>query len=71
MKIYKIPILYQAVQIFEFQAESLEDAITKSLNEFLAIPDDNYICDSFEIDSIVDDDYPDEDYDINKIIQKL
>jgi hypothetical protein len=35
------------------------------------MPDDGYIQDSFEVDEIVRENYPNEDYDRAKIIQKL
>lgn len=69
--IYKIPITWQGYETFEVEADSLEEAVEKGLKQFLAIPDDKYINDSFEVDDIVRDDYPNEDFDINKIIQKL
>lgn len=71
MKIYKIPIIYQCVDTFEIEADNLHDAVNNALDEFLSIPDDKYINDSFEIDPIIDSDYPDEEYDINVIIQSL
>ena len=69
--IYKIPITWQSYETFEVEADSLEEAVEKGLKQFLAIPDDKYINDSFEIDEIVRDDYSNEDYDMAKIIQKL
>ena len=69
--IYKIPITWQSYETFEVEADSLEEAVEKGLKQFLSIPDDKYINDSFEVDGIVRDDYPNEDFDINKIIQKL
>lgn len=69
--IYKIPITWQSYETFEVEADSLEEAVEKGLKQFLSIPDDKYINDSFEVDGIVRDNYPNEDFDINKIIQKL
>ena len=55
----------------DIEADTLENAIELALKEFFAIPDENYLQDSFEIDEIVIDNYPNEDYDMAKIIQKL
>lgn len=71
MKKYDIPILYQSVQRFGVEAENLQDAITKALSRFLEIPDNNYLEDSFEIDDIVEEWYPDEKFDINKAMDKI
>lgn len=71
MKIYNIPIVWQSYERFSVQAENLEQAVEIALKEFLAIPDDNYIDDSFEIDEMLSDDYPDEEFDLNKILEKL
>lgn len=66
MKTYKIPIIYQRCEEFEVEASSLQEAVQKALQEFLSIPDDHYIEDSFEIDGIVEDNY-NETYSIEKV----
>ena len=71
MKTYNIPITWQSYEKYRVEAENLEEAVEKALKEFLAIPDSTYIEDSFEIDELINDDYPDEDFDINKVYQKL
>lgn len=70
-KTYKIPIIWQSIKTYEVEGENLEDAVTIALRQFLKEPDEQYLEDSFEIDEIVRDDYPDEDYDIHKVTQKL
>ena len=57
MKKYKIPIMYQCVDIFEVEAESLQKAAKLALTEFLRIPNDKYIDDSFEIDCVIFEEY--------------
>lgn len=71
MKTYNIPIVWQSYKRIPVQAENLEEAIKLALKQFLSEPDDLYIEDSFEIDEILGDDYPDEDLDLNKIFQEL
>lgn len=70
-KTYNIPIIWQSYKIIPVQAESLEKAVKLALKQFLSEPDDLYIEDSFEIDEILYDDYPDEDFDLNKILQEI
>lgn len=55
MKTYNIPIIYKRVDTFDIEAENLEEAMEKALKEFLSIPDDNYLDDSFEFDSIIEE----------------
>lgn len=71
MKTYRIPIRWESFERFEVEAENLEEAVTKALKEFLAIPDDKYIEDSFEIDSGIEEDYSDEDFDLDKVFFNL
>jgi hypothetical protein len=51
-------------KVFYVEAENLQEAVTKAFKEFFKSPgeDGEYIEDSFEIDSIVSDDYFDEEY---------
>lgn len=69
MKTYKIPIVYQSIMYVEVESDNLQNACEKALNEFLSIPDDNYLEDSFEIDSIIEDNYPGEKLDRTKVLQ--
>lgn len=71
MKNYSIPITWQSYKRVEVQAENLEEAVTKALKQFLLEPDDTYIEDSFEIDEIIYEEVPEEDFDINEVINKL
>ena len=69
MKTYTIPIIYQRCENFTIEANSLQEATEKALNEFLSIPDDSYVEDSFEIDNIIHDNYPDEELDYARLLQ--
>jgi hypothetical protein len=71
MKTYNIPILWQSYKRYPVEAENLEQAVEIALRQFFKEPDDNYLEDSFEIDDLLGDDYPDEDFDLNKILQKI
>ena len=71
MKTYKIPVRWESYKRIEVEADNLEDAILLALKQFISDPDELYLEDSFEIDSILDEEYPDENYDINKIYNKL
>jgi len=71
MKEYSIPITWQSYRRYLVQAENLQEAVKIALKQFLAEPDEQYINDSFEIDSIIDDEVSDETFDINQIIQEL
>jgi hypothetical protein len=69
-KTYKIPILWQSCQIYEVDAEDLQEASTKAVKQFLSEPDDKYLDDSFEIDDIVKEDY-NETYSWLKLMEDL
>lgn len=71
MKIYKIPITYMSFEEFTVEAENLQDAVTKGLSEFLSIPDDKYLDNSFEIDPIIYENYPNEKLNMSLVIEKL
>ena len=70
-KKYSIPISWESYRRFEVEADGLEEAIEKALKEFLMIPDEFYLDDSFEIDDIIYEEYPDEDFDIHDIYENL
>lgn len=68
-KKYKIPIIYQRLEFFEVEAEDLQTAAKQALNEFFQIPDENYICDSFELDNDhIKENYPNEELNYNKLL---
>jgi len=68
MKTYNIPILWTSYQRREIKAENLQDAVKKALGQFLSESDELYLEDSFEIDGIIEEEYPDESFDWNKIL---
>ena len=69
-KEYNIPIRWESYKRYKVIANTLEDAVLKSLKQFLSEPDDNYLEDSFEIDEIIYEE-TDEDFDIHKIYKQL
>ena len=71
MKTYDIPIVWQSIKTYKMEAESLEQAIELALKQFFSEPDEQYLEDSFEVDTIIEDWYSDEDYDMNKIMNRL
>ena len=70
-KKYNIPIVWQSYKRYEVEADNLEDAVVLALKKFFMSPDELYLEDSFEIDEIVYDEYPDENLDINKVYKRL
>lgn len=70
-KTYNIPIVWQSYKRISVQAQNLEEAVKTALKQFLSEPDDLYIDDSFEIDETLGEDYPDEHFNLDKIIQEL
>lgn len=70
MPIYHIPIIYKRVETFSVIADSLEEAMVKSAKEFLVIPDESYLEDSFEFDEIIFEDYP-EQVDTQKVFNQI
>lgn len=72
MKKYKIPIYWESYIRIEVEAENLQEAAEKALKQFLAIPDDNYLEDSFEVDNqIIEEDYPEESLDYEKLFNSI
>ena len=71
MKTYNIPIVWQSYKRIPVQAENLQEAVTLALKQFLSEPDELYIEDSFEIDGFLEEEYPDEFLDLNKIYNEL
>lgn len=59
---YKIPITWESYKTYQVEAENLQEAVTKALSMFFKDPDENYINDSFSIDSTVLEDYPGETF---------
>lgn len=68
--IYSIPIIYQRCDDFVVEADNLQEAVEKALKVFLSIPDENYLDDSFEVDTIIAENYA-EEYDVEQAIQKI
>ena len=71
MKVYSIPIVWESYKRYIVNAENLQEAVKLALQQFLSEPDDNYLEDSFSIDEMVYDDYPEKDFDINEIYKEL
>ena len=71
MKTYKIPIRWESYKRVTVEAENLQSAIYLALKQFLSEPDELYLEDSFEIDSIIKEDYPEEKYNLQEIYDKL
>ena len=71
MKEYKIPIRWESYKRIKVEAETLQSAIELALKQFLLEPDDLYLEDSFEIDSIIEDDYPEETYNLEEIYNNI
>ena len=69
--IYDIPITWQSYKIYKIEADNLEKAIELALKQFFSEPDDNYLDDSFEIDNIIFEDYPEEELDLFKVYSKI
>ena len=65
-KTYKIPIIYERCETFSVEASSLQEAVRKALKEFLSIPDEKYLDDSFRIDDVVEE--YEEPYDVQTAI---
>lgn len=66
---YKIPITWQAVKTYRVGADNLQDAVKKALKAFFddSSIGEGYIEDSFEVDEIIEDEYPEETIDWNKL----
>ena len=66
---YKIPITWQSVKTYRVEADNLQDAVKKALKAFFndSTIGEEYIEDSFEIDEIIEDEYPEETIDWNKL----
>jgi len=72
MKTYTIPITWQSYKTYDVEAGNLQEAVEKALKQFISEPDDNYLDDSFEVDSeIVLEDYEPEIFDFHQAVQKL
>jgi hypothetical protein len=70
MKKYSIPIRWEAYKRVDVEAENLQEAVEKAVREFLSIPDDEYIDDSWEVDDIICEEV-EEDYDMDKLYENL
>lgn len=70
MKTYEIPIIWESYKRYIVEAENLQDAVTKALKIFLDTADENYIEDSFDIDSILEEEV-NEDYSVEQAIETI
>jgi hypothetical protein len=71
-KEYSIPITWESYMEIKVSAPNLEEAITKALKEFLSIPDENYLEDSFDVDlQNLEEEYPNEDFNMDIVYSKL
>lgn len=70
-KLYNIPIRWESYRRIEVEADNLQSAIYQALKQFLSEPDELYLEDSFEIDDILEDEYPEETYDLINIYNNL
>jgi len=61
MKTYSIPINWQSYRRFYVEADNLQEAVEKALDQFFSEPDEDYLEDSFDIDGIVDDEANEEE----------
>ena len=57
---YNIPIRWESYKRISVEADNLKEACIKAVKEFLEIPDDNYIDDSWGLDEILKWEYSDE-----------
>lgn len=71
MKTYRIPIIWQEIKEFEIEADNLQSALYQALKQFLESSSEGYIEDSFEVDGIIEDNYPDEEYNLNVILESI
>ena len=72
MKNYSIPIVWESYKRYDVEAENLQEAVTKALKEFLSIPDENYLEDSFDVDlQNLEEEYPNEDFNMDIVYSKL
>lgn len=67
---YNIPISWESYKRYEVEAESLQEATEKALKQFLSEPDENYLEDSFNIDSIIEEE-TEEKIDFKKLYDSI
>lgn len=69
---YEIPIYWECYRTFNVEANTLQEAVAKAVKDFLTIPDDDYLSDSFGVDQeILVEEYPLEEYDETKALKAL
>jgi hypothetical protein len=71
MKTYKIPITRQSYKRIEIEEENLQSAVYLALKQFLSEPDDLYLEDSVEVDDVLENEYPEEIYNLQIIYDNL
>lgn len=69
---YNIPIIWSSFRTYSVEAENLQEAVTKALKQFLSEPDEEYINDSFELDTEdLSESYPEEQIDYDKLYNEI
>lgn len=74
MKTYKIPITWTLWDRIEVDADNLQEALKIALKQFLDTPstDGDFLDDSYEIDEDdIREEYPNEEFDLDKVKQEL
>lgn len=63
MPTYTIPIQWVSIKDFDVEADNLQEALQLAFDNFMSIPDDNYLEDSVSFDKIgIKERYPDENF---------
>ena len=69
MPTYTIPIQWVSIKDFDVEADNLQEALQLALDNFMSIPDDNYLEDSVSFDEIgIKERYPDENFNLHDLI---
>lgn len=69
MPTYTIPIQWVSIKDFDVEANNLQEALQLALDNFMSIPDDNYLEDSVSFDEIgIKERYPDENFNLHDLI---
>lgn len=69
MPTYTIPIQWVSIKDFDVEANNLQEALQLALDNFMSIPDNNYLEDSVSFDEIgIKERYPDENFNLHDLI---
>lgn len=69
MPTYTIPIQWVSIKDFDVEANNLQEALQLALDNFMSIPDNNYLEDSVSFDEIgIIERYPDENFNLHDLI---